>query len=446
MQGSKIGHHMSLYISRVQIKNIRCFVELDLSFDLGGDSDTLPWTMIVGDNATGKTALLKSIAIGLCDESSAAGLLRESEEGYLRRGQKKGEIIVDLKDRENPGEEYSITTTIQKFSVENPRPFERVRQVTKPDIESFPWEEIFVCAYGADRETMGTGDVAGYMVINTVYNMFNYAEGLQNPELTIHRIATKKNGRKKEVLEMLARLMLGHLGGKEEYRVHLGPSGIVVDGPWGKEMPLRDLADGYKATCTWLTDFLGWALSHQRDLKSLKEISGIVLIDEIEQHLHPKWQRTIVRSLRKEFPNVQFITTTHSPLVASSVGQLTADIDRDKLVHLALQDENVVEKHELGSLKGLDMDQVLASKAFDYIIDSDPDVESILKVASELAGKGERRSTEEEAQYQKLKTALKRALPPSGDTLIVRDIVRDVYQDMRKEVRELEQSLFGGEE
>ena len=53
-------------------------------------------------------------------------------------------------------------------------------------------------------------------------------------------------------------------------------------------------------------------------LDSLKKMSGVVIIDEIEQHLHPKWQSKILPSLKKNFPQVQFIVATHSPLVVSS--------------------------------------------------------------------------------------------------------------------------------
>ncbi len=85
-----------MYISKVQLRNIRCFVNLELSFDLGGPRP--PWTVILGDNATGKTTLLRSIALGLCDESSAAGLMKESDEGYIRRElNEPARITIELK-------------------------------------------------------------------------------------------------------------------------------------------------------------------------------------------------------------------------------------------------------------------------------------------------------------------------------------------------------------
>jgi predicted ATP-binding protein involved in virulence len=73
---------------------------------------------------------------------------------------------------------------------------------------------------------------------------------------------------------------------------------------------------------------------------------GVVLIDEIELHLHPRWQRTIIRHLRKTFPNCQFILTTHSPLVIS---------DPDNIQVLTLKNGEI---RELPNLYGMDVEQV----------------------------------------------------------------------------------------
>lgn len=81
-----------LYIDRVTLKNVRCFEYVKLEFDLSGQDP--PWTVLVGNNAAGKTTLLRSIAIGLCDESSAAGLLKESDTSYIRNGADEAEITI----------------------------------------------------------------------------------------------------------------------------------------------------------------------------------------------------------------------------------------------------------------------------------------------------------------------------------------------------------------
>jgi len=431
-----------LYISRIQIRNIRCFADIDISFDLEGGRP--PWTTIVGDNATGKTALLRSVAIGICDESSAAGLLKESEEGYIRRGATgKAKIIIHLKGKHQSRKEYRIETTIEKIPFQNGtrkgNNYEKVRQKTYPPSRVFPWGKIFACAYGAGRGTIGTGDIAGYSVINAVYNMFNYHEGLQNPELTIRR--KRKNVYERKMFKILTDLM------PKTENIHLTRSGVTADGPWGSHMPLRDLADGYKSTFLWVTDFLGWALSYYTNIQKGSDISGIVLIDEIEQHLHPKWQRTVVHSLKRVFPNVQFITTTHSPLVALSVGELISGESKDKLVHLELKEKNIVikyelNKHELEMMKGLEYDQMLASRAFDYQIGADPEVEKVLVEASKLAGKGEKRTPKESKRYQEVKNILKRIMQPDGRTLFERQTQEDLYQEIKKNIRELEKILF----
>ena len=113
-----------MYIKKIVLKNIRCFEDIEISYDLSGDAH--PWTVIVGDNAVGKTTLLRSIAIGLCDESSAAGLLKESDSGYVRYGEKEGSIIIDLV---GDTKKYKIKTTIEHIKI-NSGYFERVRQKT----------------------------------------------------------------------------------------------------------------------------------------------------------------------------------------------------------------------------------------------------------------------------------------------------------------------------
>ncbi len=83
-----------MYISEVYIENIRCFSKPGIKIKFGTSRKPILWTTILGDNSTGKTTLLKCLALGLCDESSAAGLLREADQGYIRDGCKQGIIVL----------------------------------------------------------------------------------------------------------------------------------------------------------------------------------------------------------------------------------------------------------------------------------------------------------------------------------------------------------------
>ncbi len=143
-----------MYISQIKLDDVRCFGK-GFVINLERNGEPILWTSILGDNASGKTTLLRSIAIGLCDESSAAGLLKESEQGYIRRGESKATINLTFKDEKNPDDEFTIITSITKTSPQGGLTFERLRQETKPSI--FPWSRLFVCAYGTGRGISGTG-------------------------------------------------------------------------------------------------------------------------------------------------------------------------------------------------------------------------------------------------------------------------------------------------
>ena len=364
------------YVSRVELENFRCFESVTVEADV--TAPIAPWTLLTGDNASGKTTLLKAIALGLCDRSSAAGLLRESDSGYIRNGQELGSIKIHLVDRSEgrSRDEYEIKTTLKRLNSQ----LESLDQVTEPR-EGFPWDRIFVCGYGAGRGTSGTGDIAGYSAISAVYNLFNYSEGLQNPELTIRRLRYGSS-RQKHVLTTLESIL--NLSDFRLAENGTSDMGISVRDPRNADIALRDLADGYKSTFLWVTDFLGWTLASGRTLDT--PLDGIVVIDEIEQHLHPKWQKRVISSLRDSWPHVQFFAATHSPLVARSF-QPISDDGPHRHYHLKDSDgSNGVKAVPVPPLGGRRTDQILASEAFDYLIDDDPDAERILEELSFLSG------------------------------------------------------------
>lgn len=413
-----------MYIKSVTLKNIRCFENLRIEYDIKGKN--IPFSLVLGDNSTGKTTLIKSIALGLCDESSAASLMKEADAGYIRKGKKWGSITIELQ-RKNGRTNYYIKTTIIKE-----RNWEKLRQDVRPE-KSFPWNELFVCGYGAGRGTSGTGDVVGYSVLNAVYNLFNYSEGLQNPELSLLRIENES-----------ARNLFFHTLNEllDTNKISYDKKGIFIDGTWG-HIPLRDLADGYKSSFLWVTDFLGWVISKNPDISDTRNITGIVLIDEIEQHLHPKWQQQVVKRLKNQFPLVQFIVTTHSPLISASVGPIYEDVDMDKIIRLKLFPGNKVSAERIPSMTGWRADQVLASKAFEYTVTMRDEINEILREASVLMGKKDRLEPSEEKRYQSLKKKIGKLLLSNYETPIEREVERELDNKIQKQIVNLEKKLLG---
>ena len=83
----------------------------------------------------------------------------------------------------------------------------------------------------------------------------------------------------------------------------------------GTTVNFSELADGYRSVLVILSDLLMRLSENQPDVSDIKNFKGIILIDEIDMLLHPKWEYKIVRQLRDKLPNIQWFFTTHSPML-----------------------------------------------------------------------------------------------------------------------------------
>jgi AAA domain, putative AbiEii toxin, Type IV TA system/TIR domain/AAA domain len=415
----------ALLVQKIHLRGIRCFE--DITLDLSAQGKPSLRTVILGDNATGKTTLLRSIALGLCDESGATALLKKVPGPFLRDDTTADGVIELELVREGSGETFSIRTEVQRKSGS-----EVIRKTEPP---GFSPAEIFIAGYGTERTKQGIVSYDRYSAAEAVTTLFDYNSPLQNPELVLRRQPVwlrEQIGRK-----LVAILLLD----QEEGELSYSEEGIDVSGPWGKK-PLEVLSDGYRSTTQWILDFISW-LVYARRVTDPEDLTGIVLIDELEQHLHPQWQREIISRLREHLPRVQFIVTSHSPLIAASIGTLGAEASREQLIHLTRNGKGRVVAQKPPLLKGLTTDQVLASSAFDYLIQADPEVEKVLAEASRLASKGSQRTGEEEERYDRVKEIIAEILPEEGDTEVEREVRQDLHQKMKTRVRELEAAVFG---
>lgn len=110
------------------------------------------------------------------------------------------------------------------------------------------------------------------------------------------------------------------MDGFTDLRVKRNPLRMVVR-KGNVEMQVNDLSDGEKCTLALFGDLARRIAMANPSRENPLEGEGIVLIDEIELHMHPSWQRRILNVLKKVFPNIQFVVTTHSPQVLSEVGE-----------------------------------------------------------------------------------------------------------------------------
>ncbi len=119
----------------------------------------------------------------------------------------------------------------------------------------------------------------------------------------------------------------------------------------GKEFNIKQLSDGEKCVLALVGDMARRLAIANPSLTNPLEGAGVILIDEIDLHLHPAWQRKIIPAMEKTFPNCQFVVTTHSPQIFSHVRPLN-------IFMLNQKNNEIIVEHPEGSF-GLDSNYIL---------------------------------------------------------------------------------------
>ena len=97
------------------------------------------------------------------------------------------------------------------------------------------------------------------------------------------------------------------------------------------ELRIEQLSEGYKIIIAMVADLAARAAEANPDMKNPLEATGIVLIDEVDLHLHPRWQRDILIQLTKVFPNMQFIVSTHSPVIVVGAAEIAQIVNLNRI-------------------------------------------------------------------------------------------------------------------
>ena len=159
-------------LAKIIIKGIRCFDELEI--DLSKQSSDCKWTMLLGENGVGKTTILRSIALGLCDESNVSGLLQDLWGSWLKeKYRNSGSIYIEFKKERGQVNPFYIKTD---FKLSHRGALKIEREFSR----KFPWEKIFICGYGASRSSMATRDYNEYFQ-------------LKHPEIKLDKLGIVQN-------------------------------------------------------------------------------------------------------------------------------------------------------------------------------------------------------------------------------------------------------------
>jgi hypothetical protein len=368
-----------MYINSIKLRNFRNFRTSQIEF-IHPDQDfqathlsrpALPnINLLLGDNGLGKTSLLKAIALtALGPAVSDSGIypyrLIRREPTTPSKGQPE-EAILEAVFLPHEQDHSGTELVESRVSVSRRGDLESLRW-THPDdkrwhpIFSSSSDAFFFVGYGATRrvEKRQLADPGGrqssaFARAQRVQSLFEEAYSLIPLNVWLPIFQKDNPGRFKQVVGLMNRLL-----GKGHYEF----SGELEEGEYifdrkGLKVTFPALSDGYRAFLGWVSDLLYHVCMTCPSGKKLVDNKGIVMVDEIDLHLHPKWQMTVLPTLAKELPNIQFIVTSHSPLVVGSLEWMNI------ILMAAGPRQSSQAKRIASAVHGLDADQVLLTDFF----------------------------------------------------------------------------------
>ena len=307
----------TVFLKRIQIKNIRSIAELDLDF--GGENHrTRKWTLLLGENGTGKSTILRCIALLLCGRDALPDLLGRNPTDWIRFGCKKAHIkgvVGNTKGSERKialklkwGDTISETLD---HNVEGLAPLEKAFKHNK--------RHYFLAGYGVSRRLSHAG------IIQSVHDRAGAVRTLFDPDATLLPLASwamdlHYTGGERSL--DLIKETLGALLPADVKFLHIDKrrKALIFETADG-HVSLADLSDGFQNMAAWAGDLLyrttGAPFARRSNPLATR---GLLLLDEIDLHLHVKWQRRLRRFLGKSLPEFQIVATTHSPVTAQQSG------------------------------------------------------------------------------------------------------------------------------
>lgn len=360
------------YFSSLKIENIACFGRPQ-TLNLTRDARPARWTVIIGDNGVGKTTLLRCLA-GISpysiNEPESMTFKGPPLHWTFRREDRSrpkvdANFVVDWKFTDNKKEfltlnrNYSEEDYRGKFFSE--KPIKHVMTESFTGSDPLFKEFKFIChGYGAARR-MSPSKIPTEKKEFTTRSLFDDEAPLINAEewlLQLDYISAKDSSKyskyRKQVEDIIINLLPDIT--KIDYRVDKNVSNVLFETPGGW-VGIHQLGLGYRTMLAWMIDFAAGLFDRYPESKNPLEEPAVLLLDEIDLHLHPKWQRSIIDYLTGKFPNTQFIVTAHSPLLVQSA-------EGANLVLLRRKGNETIIDNDPVSVESWRVDQILTSDLF----------------------------------------------------------------------------------
>jgi len=343
-----------MYLRHLQVRNVKLLRDVEIDF-VGLDGHPRMWTVIVGENRLCKTTLLQTIAAAACGADRGTQLVTDVVASWpdLRR---PVPLEIDATfgfsetrhaRRQYPGldapsspprlrSHLALDPSKRVFSGEATYQLSEAAHEQSPGQDRDPLTEArasglrdwFVAAYGPSRllSTSGMTRRQNEPSVDRLRSLFGenligtgfielLGEELGHAFARVLQSVFITGG----LLPHVTALELRGRGGIRSVKDLTEAQRFEMDleDTNGKRIrvPATWLSQGYQTLIAWLADVVGQILLESDGPIEAAEMEGTVLIDEIDLHLHPTWQLGLIPALKKVFPRLQFIATTHSPMV-----------------------------------------------------------------------------------------------------------------------------------
>ncbi len=377
------GRIALVWIKRVEIENVRSIEKIE--WEIGHKASAgAGWHVVLGDNGSGKSSFLRSIALVLIGPENAAAAGQDWRT-WVRLGENRARISLTLspdpsfdkfamKGKTNKQTPLRAGVEIERDGPATaPRPLD-TSPIMKPDRhiwgKGLGW---FSASYGPFRRfTGGDRDAErGFLTnprVGAHLSVFGEKVSLVESLYWLQSLHHKALERKPEGA------LLGSIKNfvnQDDFLPHgvklvsISSSGVAFEDSAGLEVEVEELGDGFRSMLSMTFELIR-QLSAKFEPSEIFTgggrtigIPGVVLIDEVDAHLHPSWQKRIGFWLTEHFPRMQFIVTTHSPLIchaaekgsifalpvpgAGGSGRILQGAERDRLVYGDVSDAYATE-------------------------------------------------------------------------------------------------------
>jgi predicted ATP-binding protein involved in virulence len=371
-----------MLIKTLHLRDFRCFADLEMDFH-----EHL--TVLVAPNGQGKTAILEAISIALGTFVGAfdLGKAKHIERTDARYGSRTGlqaeqryPVLIAADLQLSDGRLISIRRELSgpknKSTIKEAAALTQYGKELQKQIRQEAPAILPVVAYYSTGRLWKTHNLSTSKLL-TASRSLGYEDCLSSAssfaqvqvwiaKATLAQLQMPQNhlGQSLKMIQEAVNQAL-HSEGWQNFHYNLGHEELVMQKGEQEILPVSLLSDGTRTMISLIADlaFRCVCLNGLSGLDSPLNSPGIVMIDEIDLHLHPRWQQRVLHSLRQAFPKIQFIVTTHSPQVLSTVDRtairLLSQASDDDLLTMhsetpSLQTQGVSSSDILAQVMGVD--------------------------------------------------------------------------------------------